>query len=303
MDERSRISIGPVLFHWAAEEKRDFWYRIADEAAVEIAYLGEVICSKRTPFFVHHLADVAERLQRGGKTVVWSTLSQVITKLDRQIVADICSMDGIEVEANDVSALFHLAGHPHRIGQYVNTYNERTLGRLCAGGAMHFTLPAELPAPSIAGLAEAARKENAGIEIQVFGRVSLALSARCYHARAHGRTKDNCLFVCEQDADGMPLSTRTGEPFLSINGIQTLSHGFLNLSAEMPALRSMGVGTFRLSPHTCDMVRVAQAYRDQLDGRTSPADTDEALEAAGMPDPTMNGFFHRKPGMLNVAGA
>ena len=100
----------------------------------------------------------------------------------------------------------------------------------------------------------------------MFGRQSLALSARCYHARAHGRTKDTCRFVCENDPDGLVLATLEGKPFLVANGVQTLSYEYLNLAQEIPALKAAGVSRYRLSPHSCDMVQVATAFRGVLDG-------------------------------------
>ena len=87
-------------------------------------------------------------------------------------------------------------------------------------GARNVCLPTEMPGTAIQALCDSGRDTGATIEVQVFGRISLALSARCYHARAHGRTKDNCLFVCEKDADGLTLRTLDDRPFLAINGIQ-----------------------------------------------------------------------------------
>lgn len=300
---RSELTMGPVLFHWPAEQMRDFWFRIADEAPVDTAYLGETVCSKRTPFFEPHFEAVAERLVRGGKTVVWSTLSEVMIKRDRNIVSGFCEMDNAEVEANDASALFYLAGRPHRIGAAINVYNEATLTFLASKGATHICLPAELPASTIAAISEEAAIHGTGIEVQVFGRVSLALSARCYHARAHDRTKDNCQFVCENDHDGMDLETRSNMPFLAINGIQTLSHRFLNLGGEMAALAQMGVTAFRLSPHSQDMVEVARLYRALLDGTTAADEATETLDSLGVPQPMMNGFIHGEPGFMNVKSA
>ena len=296
------LSMGPLIFHWPAEQKRDFWFRVADEAPVDVAYLGETVCSKRTPFFDdHHLQEVAERLEKGGKKVIWSTLSEVMIKRDRKIVGDTCAQSDFEVEANDASALWHLSGTPHRIGQALNVYNEQTLRFLAAKGATSFCLAAELPADCIETLSKVASELDVAIEVQVFGRVSLALSARCYHARAHHRTKDNCLFVCEEDPDGMDLNTRSDRPFLSINGIQTLSHRYINLSAEIEALKQMGVSAFRLSPHSSDMVAVAKNYRALLDGKISAQEVNQTLENLGVPQPMANGFFHHQPGFEMVA--
>jgi collagenase-like PrtC family protease len=79
----------------------------------------------------------------------------------------------------------------------MNVYNEETVAVLVRRGARNVCLPAEMPAPAIRELCDRTRHLDATIEVQVFGRVSLALSARCYHARAHGRSKDSCQFVCE----------------------------------------------------------------------------------------------------------
>lgn len=300
----SELTMGPLIFHWPAEQKRDFWLRVADEAPVDTVYLGETICSKRTPFFDDpHLSKTAERLQRAGKKVIWSTLSEVMIKRDRKIVADTCAQTEMAVEANDASALFHLSGKPHRIGQALNVYNEKTMQFLAEKGATHFCLAPELPKETIAILSKTARRLGVGLEVQIFGRVSLALSARCYHARAYDRTKDNCLFVCEEDPDGMNLSTRSNTPFLAINGIQTLSHTYLNLSHEISTLQQMGVGAFRLSPHSSDMVAVARCYRRLLDNKISADEADNLLEELSVPQPMANGFFHRQPGYKNVSDA
>ena len=34
----AQLTMGPILFHWPAEKKRDFYFRIADEALVESEY-------------------------------------------------------------------------------------------------------------------------------------------------------------------------------------------------------------------------------------------------------------------------
>lgn len=297
-----QMTIGPIFFHWPAEQKRDFYFRIADEAPVDTVYIGETVCSKRTPFFEQYYDEVAERIQNSGKKVVYSTLSEVMIKRDRQIVEGFCELEDVEIEANDASALWHLAGKRHRIGQFMNVYNEDAMAFLARKGANHFCLPPELPGEAIAVLGKTAKNINVSLEMQVFGRVSLALSARCYHARAHGRIKDNCQFVCEEDPDGMDLRTLEGKPFLSINGIQTLSYTFLNLINELETLQNMNVSHYRLSPHTCDMVAIAHIFRSVLDKKTSSEEVQEKLDALKISAPFSNGFFHKKPGYTWISG-
>jgi len=171
-----------------------------------------------------------------------------------------------------------LGGRPHVIGPFVNVYNEGTLSYLKERGAVRAVLPAELPRDAASALAE--RANGVEIELQAFGRLPLALSARCYHARAHGLHKDGCQYVCGLDGDGMAVETLDGEGFLAVNGTQTLSITARSLLPELPPLSRAGADIFRLWPHTVDMVVVATLFRDVLDGRTEPAAAEDRLAAA-----------------------
>ncbi|MCK9920123.1 hypothetical protein MXD81_64445 [Microbacteriaceae bacterium K1510] len=86
------------------------------------------------------------------------------------------------------------------------------------------------------------------------------------------------------------------KPFLAVNGIQTLSHDYLNLAAELPTLQKMGIGRFRLSPHSCDMVAVADIFRAMLGRAIDAPEANARLEALALDAPFSNGFFHGKPG-------
>lgn len=302
-DQAASVTLGPVLFNWQPEKWRDFYFRIADEAPVTTVYLGEAICSKRAPLLEPHYQDVAERLKAGGKTVVFSSLAEVVSKIDRKLAEQICSSVDYLVEVNDGSALMHLKGRPHHIGPFMNVYNEQTVEFLVGLGAKNICLPVEMPAAAIGALCDATRGLDVTIETLVFGRQPLALSARCYHARAHGRTKDSCRFVCEEDPDGLPLTTLDGRTFLAVNGIQTLSYEYLNLVREVPALRAMGVSGFRLSPHTLDMVEVAKIFAAVADATLDGDEAAAMLEAMQPAAPFANGFYYGKPGYTwNTAG-
>ena len=108
--------------------------------------------------------------------------------------------------------------------------------------------------------------------------------------------KDTCQFVCENDPDGMPLRTLENKPFLAVNGIQTMSHDYLNLIGELADLQAMGVTRFRLSPHSCDMVEVAAVFRAVLDHRIDATDAAARLDALKVEAPFSNGFYYGKPG-------
>ena len=178
----AELSLGPVLFNWKPEAWRDFYYEIADESPVADVYIGEAVCSKRQPFFEPHLSDVVHRLEKAKKKVIFSSLALVMSRRESGLTKDICSQPDYTVEANDISAHSFLKGKPHVIGPFINVYNEETLDKLAKEGAARFCLPPELPAESVKILARKAKSMKVETEMQVFGRIPLALSGRCYHA-------------------------------------------------------------------------------------------------------------------------
>jgi collagenase-like PrtC family protease len=291
---RPRLSLGPLLFNWGPERRRDFYLRIADEAPIDIVYLGEVVCSKRAPFFNPHLPAVAERLTRAGKEVWFSSLALVEQERERAALAELASDPELRIEANDLGAVGLLSGRPHAIGPFVNCYNEATLAWLAANGAVRVTLPAELSAATLATLAEVAT--GVELEVQAFGRMPLALSARCYHARAHGLAKDGCQFVCDRDPDGLEVATLEDEPFLAINGTMTMSHAILNLLAWLSAPAAKGIGCLRLWPHAIDMVAVARCFRETADGRREPREAERQLQTLAPFAPFCDGHMQGRPG-------
>lgn len=299
----TKLTLGPIAYHWSADKRRDFYARIADEAPVDEVYLGEVICSKRAPFHEADLPETIERLERAGKTVIVSTLAEVMLKRERKATQDIAAMDSPEIEVNNAAGLFARGKRAHRIGPFMNAYNEATIAWMAGQGATHVCLPAELPGAAIAVAAQAARDLGLGVEVQVFGRASLAVSARCYHARAHGRTKDNCQFVCEEDPDGMPLRTRDAQPILRVNGIQTQSESYLDLLPETARLVADGVTHLRLMPQAVDMVAVARVFRDALDGHVPTGEAEGRLAALTGDTGLSNGFYHGAAGYRRIAAA
>ncbi|MGF7177420.1 ubiquinone anaerobic biosynthesis protein UbiV [Azospirillum doebereinerae] len=299
----TQLTLGPVLFNWTADAWRDFYWRVADEAPVDVVHVGEIVCSKRLPFIAEHLPEALERLTAAGKRVVVSSPILVTTERERQAVRDLLTIGDVTIEANDTGALALLAGRPHAVGPFVNVYNEGTLAWLAGRGAGSVTLPGELPADAIRPLAAAARTLGVAVEVQVFGRLPLAISARCYHARAQGLHKDGCRFVCGEDPDGLSVDTLDGEPFLTVNGTQTLSRRYLSLAGRLDELRTMGVTRFRLSPHSLDMVEVARLFRAVLDGTLAAAEADARLADRIGPAGIADGFFLGKPGAAWVGAA
>jgi collagenase-like PrtC family protease len=231
---------------------------------------------------------------------VLSTLALIMNEREMALVRETVENTDFLVEANDISTAALLKGRPHAVGPFVNIYNEGTLAYMACNGAERVTLPVELAASSIAALAKSAPAE---LEVMVFGRLPLAISARCYHARCHNLSRDNCQFVCEKNPDGLDVDTLDGEPFLAVNGVQALSHAYCNMAGDLSVLRDLGIGRFRLSPHSGDMVRITEAFRAVLDNKMAPEEANAAIavETGGMP--LANGYFHGKAGAAFEGGS
>ncbi|MDP7545943.1 MAG: U32 family peptidase [Alphaproteobacteria bacterium] len=291
-----KLTLGPILFHWEAARWRDFYFRIADEAPIDTVYLGEVVCAKRRPFILPHLPEVCARLRRAGKQVVLSTLALIMSEQEMDEIRQAIADPDATFEANDISTAALLAGRRHVVGPFVNAYNEDTIAYLAARGAFRISLPAELPLAALAALGGSKIAKTVDFEVQVFGRLPLAISARCYHARAHDLHKDGCQFVCARDPDGLTIETLDNEPFLAINGTQTLSDTYCSLLAELPALRAAGMNSFRLWPHGCDMVRVAALFHEALGKALAPEAAAERLRGIVGAVPLANGYLHGQEG-------
>lgn len=303
MSPHIELSLGPLLFNWSEEKRRDFYARIADETPIDTVYLGEAVCSKRLPFFADSILETAERLQRAGKRVVLSSLALPVSPSERQLCRDIAET-GFRVEVNDLTALaFMPRPGAFHVGPFVNVYNESTLRQLAEYGATSICLPPELPFSSIRELTQAALPLAVDCEVWAFGRVPLAISGRCYHARVNGLTKDSCQFVCARDEDGLDVKSLNEGRLFAINGVQTLSQSYYNLLSNIEALVEAGIASFRLSPHSCDMVGVSGIFRCRLDGAMS-ADEAQYLVSDLCPDIEFsNGFLFGEKGVQFTRGS
>jgi collagenase-like PrtC family protease len=293
-----KITIGPVPYLWSGEKWRDFYYRIAESGHVDAVTLGEVVCSKRDHFTRPFLPQVVERLTAAGKSVALASLALVTQEREAAQTRRLAA-DAPLAEANDLSALRLLRGKPHLVGPFVNVYNGATASLLARRGASRICLGPELPARSIGSIIAGAPEVD--YEIIAFGRLPLAISARCAHARAKGHTKDNCQFVCGEEPDGLDVDTLDGQPFLSVNGVQTMSRHCQVLLRDVAQLAAMGITHLRLSPQGCDMVAVAAIFADVRDDLICVEEGLARLRQVYPAAPFSNGFLHGRAGMEWVA--
>ena len=290
------ISLGPLAYYWSKEQTQKL-YVDAMQWPVDIVYLGEVTCSRRHLMKLDDWMALAKELRSAGKEVVFSSLTLIDSEADRRnmhrMIERACEEDFL-VEANDFSAVRAMQGRPFVAGTHLNIYHTDTLAWIAALGARRFLPPLEMGREDLA-LMQQHRTAGMQTEIQVWGRMALAFSARCFTARHHRLRKDDCEFRCDQYPDGMPLATRDGEEFLTINGIQTQSSGCLDLGLQLPELLDMQVDIVRIQPQsqgTTDVVAAFDAAR--RDGGVAQIDQNLLPPNAKR----SNGYWMGKPGML-----
>lgn len=291
------LTIGPNAFFWTAEAVRAF-YRAVAASPVSRVVVGEWVCSKRLPFWQDEIPSAVEALQLAGKQVAITSLALITLPRERRQTAELVEM-GLPVEINDLSALRHIPeGAEFWVGPVVNVYNEGTLDWLARRGATRICLPPELPLDSVARLAGAGQAAGVAIEVWGHGRAPLAISGRCYHARLHDRAKDSCQFVCGEDPDGRDVDTLDGQPFLTVNGVQTMGRAITTVADQLDDLRAAGVASLRLSPHIGDFAAVAAAYDAALAGQPRLAQQLQTL----MPGASFcDGFLAGQPGVARAA--
>lgn len=265
-----QLTIGANQFFWKPDPSSDFYSEMA-KAPVDRVVLGELVCSKRLPIYADRIPAAVETLLEAGKEVVLTSLAMITLPREGKQAGERADA-GVEIEVNDLTMLAYLPENaPFSVGPLVNVYNEGTLAWLAERGATRICLPPELPLASVATLAAEGAARGVTVEAWAHGRLPLAISGRCYHARLHGRTKDNCQFACEDDPDGLSVKTTQDQPFLAMNGVRTLSDSCASMAHQVEALTKAGVTALRLSPQTGDFMGVCQDWRDRLDGMVNGA--------------------------------
>nr|CRH06707.1 putative peptidase U32 [Candidatus Magnetococcus massalia] len=296
-----KLSIGPVLFDWGKNGFRDFYKKMAYESSADIIYIGEVVCSKRFNLEVDETLALAEELKGSGKELVISTLGLIMNEPEqetmRQLIQGAKAL-GLRYEANDMAAFSAGEGQPSVAGPHITTYNPETADFLASVGVDRIAMPVELSLETIS-MVKRKSQSKAKVEYEMFayGKIPLTFSARCYTSRAFNLPKVNCQYKCGDYPDGMVMRTQEGKPFLTINGIQTMSDKLFNVVDQLPAMAEQGVDIARLSPQSKNMVEVVQVWRDAADGKLSGEEAKAKLVELNNGQQFCNGYFHGRAGL------
>lgn len=289
-----KISVGAIPYFWPRKQVEDF-YATLSGAPVDCVYVGETVCSKRRELATSDWLALARELSASVPEVVISTLALIEAGSELATLKRLALNGEFMLEANDLAAAQIAIENrvPFVIGPTVNIYNGRTLALLAAQGLRRWVPPVELSGSAVSNVLEEFRAldDGTGIETEVFafGRLPLAHSARCFTARYYGRTKDTCGFACREHAEGIRVSTREGEGFLRINGIQTQSDA-IHCVRDIEHLRRHGADRLRLSPTGENFHEVVQAFAAWCAGRTADLDIGD----------TVNGYWYGEAGMLDA---
>ncbi len=302
-----KLALGPLLYYWPRQSVLDFYADIA-ESTVDSVYLGETVCSRRHELRLEDWLEVGAVLAAAGKEVVMSSQGLIESESDLKVLRRIvrqaaAGQPGFRVEANDMGAvrLLSTAGIRNWVaGPTLNIFNPATLQLMMDAGATRWAVAPEM---SGAALAEVRAALAAPIETEVFayGRLPLAHSARCFTARHFNLQKDSCEFRCLSIMDGIALSTREGEPFLTLNGVQTQSARVHNLLGDLPAV-TPHAEVLRISPQGSHTPAIIELFREVVDGGLTPS---AALAASRelMVEAPCNGFWHGRAGVEQYVAA
>ena len=294
-----KLSLGAIQYYWPKQTVFAWYDRIAQTDA-DIIYLGETVCARRHELRLADWLAIADNLAAAGKEVLLASQTLLESESDLKRLRKIAKQERYPIEANDMGAvkLARDHGHPFVAGSSLNLYNEHTLALVRRLGAYRWQPPAELSRDKLATLL-AASADPGETELFAWGKIPLAYSSRCFTARHYNLNKDNCQFRCLEHPHGMSMDTREKTPFLTINGIQTMSHGSQCLLAHHADIAALGVSILRLSPQLEHMAEIISLHRQTLDGSIAAADALRELAPLAL-GALVDGYWHGNPGIEKI---
>lgn len=264
-----KVSLAAVPYFWSKEDYISFYHQIAF-SSVDTVYLGETVCSKRRSMNFQDWLNIAEQLTQSGKQVVLSTMTLLEADSELKYLNNIAKQKDYLVEANDMAAIqiANNNGNAFVAGTAINVYNNHTITLLHNLGMKRWCVPVELGRQDIAPMVSHANALDIELEYQVFGRIPLAYSARCFTARHHQLPKDDCQLKCLDYQQGIKVKTQEGDSFAQINGIQTQSAKVSHLFDRWKELQATGIDILRIVPVNAeDTLKAITQLAGMMSGR------------------------------------
>lgn len=292
------LSLGPVLFFWPKKQLLNFYQEMIDQP-LDTIYLGEAVCPRRQEMRFDDWFGLAKDIACTGKKVVFSSQVLLESESDLKRLRKLVDQDVFKIEANDMGAvkLAKDRGLTFVAGQTLNIYNEQTLEFIRKLGAVRWVPPIEMPATKLETILNQAN--NIDCEVFGWGKLPLAFSSRCFTARYYNLKKDNCEFKCQEHPDALTVSTRDGQSFLTINGIQTMSANCHSLLCHQQQMTNLGVKLLRLSPQYQHMVDIIQIHDAVINNQLTIADALEQLQSLTEYD-LIDGYWQGQPGIIPI---
>lgn len=258
-----QISLGPLAYCWPKAEVEAFYQQVAN-SDIPLVYLGETVCSRRREIKFADYMAIGKMLNAAGKQVVLSSLALIDEPSIINELKKLVDNGEFMIEANDmgVVALAKQAKLPFICGPTINNYNLATLNKLYSWGMQRFVMPIELSQDWLQHIISDQKKADFEVEVFARGYMPLAHSARCFTAKQLKLTKDNCDTACINYPKGILTQTLEQQELLRINGIQTQSAKYIDLSQHYLQMQQMGIDYFRVSPFSSACVNYANSLVD-----------------------------------------